>query len=162
GGIRTHGTREGPPIFKTGPFNHSGTPPAPGRRLALLAGDHRRRAERVQHLRHAYRAVVLLVVLGDRDDRAADRDRRPVQGWDVAGAAALGGPVPAVEAAGLVVGRVRARRDLAVAAAGVARKPRLDVVLLRGRVAQLRDTDVDDAVGDLKRLEDLLLDGEQA
>ena len=27
GGIRTHGTREGTPVFETGPFNHSGTPP---------------------------------------------------------------------------------------------------------------------------------------
>ena len=27
GGIRTPGTLSGTPVFKTGPFNHSGTPP---------------------------------------------------------------------------------------------------------------------------------------
>ena len=27
GGIRTHETREGPPVFKTGAFNHSATCP---------------------------------------------------------------------------------------------------------------------------------------
>ena len=27
GGIRTHGTRKGTPVFETGPFDHSGTPP---------------------------------------------------------------------------------------------------------------------------------------
>ena len=30
GGIRTHETRERLPVFKTGPFNHSGTHPSQG------------------------------------------------------------------------------------------------------------------------------------
>ncbi len=29
GGIRTHGTRKGSPVFETGSFNHSDTSPGP-------------------------------------------------------------------------------------------------------------------------------------
>jgi hypothetical protein len=32
GGIRTHGTANRTPVFKTGPFDHSGTPPGASRR----------------------------------------------------------------------------------------------------------------------------------
>jgi hypothetical protein len=34
GGIRTHETREGPPVFKTGAFNHSATCPVARREIA--------------------------------------------------------------------------------------------------------------------------------
>ena len=68
-------------------------------------------------------------------------------------------PVADVQPAGLEVGRVRGRGELAVALLG--RQPGLEVVLLGRRVAEVVDRDVDHAVGDLERLEDLLLDRQQ-
>ena len=65
-----------------------------------------------------------------------------------------------VEPARLEVGRVRGRGELAVAL--LARQPRLAVVLLGGRGAEVVDRDVDDAVRDLERLQDLLLDARAA
>ena len=58
-----------------------------------------------------------------------------------------GGSHADLEPARLVVGRVRARGQLAVAA--LAGQPRLAVVLLGRRGAEIVDRDVDDAVGDL-------------
>src|SRR5690349_8657648 len=72
---------------------------------------------------------------------------------------ALRGAVAGTEAAGLVVGRVRAGGELAVAA--LARDPGLAVVLLRGRVAEVADGDVHHPVGDLQLGEDPLLDRQQ-
>ena len=72
---------------------------------------------------------------------------------------AVGRPVPAAEAPCLVVGRVRAGGQLAVAL--LARDPGLAVVLLRRRRAEVADGDVDDAVGDLQLGEDPLLDRQQ-
>ena len=72
---------------------------------------------------------------------------------------ALGGPVADVEAAGLVVGRVRARGELAVAA--LAGQPGLEVVLLGRRGAEVVDGDRHHAVGDLEVLQDRLLDRQQ-
>lgn len=37
GGIRTHGTREGPPVFKTGAFNRSATCPNESRTHTVIA-----------------------------------------------------------------------------------------------------------------------------
>src|SRR5262249_13232452 len=59
----------------------------------------------------------------------------------------------------LVVGRVRGRGQLAVAL--LARDPPLAVELPRRRVTEVADWDVDDAVRDLERREDPLLDREQ-
>src|SRR5439155_18042107 len=59
----------------------------------------------------------------------------------------------------LKVGRVRAGRDLAVAL--LAREPRLDVVLPRRRRAEVARGNVDDAVGQADRLDELLLDCQQ-
>src|SRR5690349_11164976 len=73
---------------------------------------------------------------------------------------ALRGAEAGTEAARLVVGRVRAGGELAVAA--LARDPGLAVVLLRRRGAEVADGDVDDAVGDLELAEDPLLDRQQA
>ena len=70
------------------------------------------------------------------------------------------GPVAAVEAARLVVGRVRGRGQLAVAA--LARDPCLAVELAGGGGAEIADRDVDDSIGDLEGSEDPLLDSEQA
>ncbi len=69
-----------------------------------------------------------------------------------------GRAVADVEAARLVVGRVRARGELAeVPLAG---QPGLAVVLLRRRGAEVVDRDRDDAVGDLELRQDRLLDRE--
>ena len=68
-------------------------------------------------------------------------------------------PVADPEAARLVVGRVRGRGHLAVAL--LVREPRLDVVLLDRRGAEVAGGDVDDAVGEPERADDLLLDREQ-
>ena len=77
----------------------------------------------------------------------------------VARAAALGA-VADVQAPGLEVGRVRARSELAVAL--LARQPRLAVVLLGRRGAEVADRDVHHPVGQLERLQDVLLDREKA
>ena len=63
------------------------------------------------------------------------------------------------EAPRLVVRRVGAARQLAVAA--LARQPDLDVVLLRRRGTEVAGRDVRDAVVQAERLRDLLLDREQ-
>ena len=60
----------------------------------------------------------------------------------------------------LEVGGVRARGQLAVAS--LAWQPRLAVVLLGGRAAELADGDVHDAVGELQLAQDLLLDRQDA
>src|SRR6185312_5024699 len=53
GGIRTHGGREPSSVFKTDPFDRSGTPPRPLLYLRpRLLRDARRRAVALQHLRH--------------------------------------------------------------------------------------------------------------
>ena len=60
----------------------------------------------------------------------------------------------------LVVRRVRGRRDLAVAL--LRREPRLDVVLLRGRCAEVAGRHVDDPVSEAQLLDELLLERKQA
>src|SRR4051794_31908370 len=86
-------------------------------RLGGGGGDHLRCAEGMQDGRDLDRPVLLLVVLEDRDDRAADGDRGAVERGDRLGLARLAlvveWPVARVEPAGLEVGRVRARRQLA-------------------------------------------------
>ncbi len=84
----------------------------------------------------------------------------PLSVWRTSGAESADGAVPRAEAPRLVVGRVRARGELAVAL--LAGDPCLAVELARGRGAQVADRDVDDPVRDLERLEDPLLDREDA
>ena len=79
-------------------------------------------------------AVALLVRLEHGDERARRRDGGAVERVQVAHA--LLAAVARVEPARLVVGGVRARRELAVAA--LARQPGLDVVLLGGRARRGR------------------------
>ena len=68
-----------------------------------------------------------------------------------------------LQAARLVVGAVRGARDLApVAAVAAPGHPGLDVELAVGGRAEVARRDVDHAVGDLERLEDLLLDARAA
>ena len=103
---------------------------------------------------HVHRAVGALVHLEQAGDGAGDRAQRAVQ---------RGGrlrlpvvvPVADVQPAGLEGGAVRGRRQLAVGA--LAGEPRLDVVLAGGAGAEVAGGDVDDAVGQLERLEELLL-----
>jgi len=64
------------------------------------------------------------------------------------------------EAPRLEVGRVRGRRELAVAL--LVREPSFAVVLLRSRRAEVAGRDVHDPVRDLEPLQDLLLDREQS
>ena len=89
------------------------------------------------------RAVGLLVVLEQGDDRAADRDGGAVEG--VEGAVALGRPDPAADAAGLVVGAVRGRGQLPVGSLGG--DPGLAVELAGGRAAEVAGGDVELGVG---------------
>src|SRR5207244_3722230 len=70
------------------------------------------------------------------------------------------GSVSASHAAGLIVGRVGARGELPVAA--LARQPGLAVVLLRRRGPEVAGGDVDHAVRDPERAQELFLDPEQA
>src|SRR5579862_312692 len=121
------------------------------------SADDGRCAEPVEHAGSDDRPVLLLAVLDQRDQRAARRDRRAVQGVD--GSRPVGRAVADVAAAGLVVGRVRARRQLAIAA--LPGQPDLDVVLARGRRSQVARGDVDHAVVEAQLVCDLLLDREQ-
>ncbi len=103
-------------------------------------------------------AVLALAVLQQRDERAPHGDGGAVE--RVEGLRLL---VPAhadVQAPGLVVGGVGAGGELAVAT--LAGQPRLAVVLLGGRGAEVAHGDVDDAVGQAESGEDLLLDREDA
>src|SRR6185437_11451828 len=90
-----------------------------------------------QRLGNRHRAVLVLVVLQDRDQRAADREARAVQRVHEARAPlpairALLGPITRIHAARLVIAAVGAARDLAVAS--LPRQPDLDVEgLARGR-----------------------------
>ena len=83
----------------------------------------------------------------------------PLRVWTGCGEPPPAGRKRAAQAARLVVGRVRRRRQLPVAL--LARQPRLAVVLLRRGRAQVAGGDVHDAVRDLEVLQDLLLDREQ-
>ena len=107
--------------------------------------------------RDPHRAVGLLVGLEDRHDRARDRDERAVQRGQrphlVTEAA------PDVEAAGLEVGAVRGRGELAVLA--LRRDPRLAVELALRAQTQVAGGRVDDAVGQLELAEPLLLPAQQ-
>ena len=114
----------------------------------LLTGRRqpRRRAVRHEALRQLDARVGLLTVLEQRDQRAADRHRGAVE--RVQRLCLLVLAHADVQAPGLVVGRVRARGQLAVAC--LARQPRLAVVLLRGRAPEVGDGDVHDAVGQVQ------------
>src|SRR4051812_38166208 len=118
----------------------------------------RGRAELDQHRRDRDPTGLVLEVLHDRQHRARRR-RGAVEGVDARGAFAAG-PVADLEAVCLVVGRVRAGGDLAVALLG--REPRFDVELARGRRAEVANRDVDDAVREAELADQLLLDREQA
>ena len=112
----------------------------------------------LQHLGQRDRAVLALAVLEQRDHVRATSP--PCRSASPRGA----GPPPLravadVQPARLEVGRVRGRGHLAVAL--LAGHPRLAVVLLGRRGAEVVDRDVDHAVGDPERLQDLLLDREQ-
>src|SRR3954470_21100873 len=78
-------------------------------------GDDRRPAHvGPQRLRHGHRAVLVLIVLQDRDQGAADREARAVQRMHEARALALLGAEARVHAPRLVLAAVRAARDLAI------------------------------------------------
>lgn len=112
---------------------------------------------RVQRLRELHRSVRPLMILQQRDERAAHRRRRAVQrveGLDRACAP----PDARLEPPTLVVRTVRTRCELAVLV--LAGKPHLDVVLLRGAAAKIAGRDVHDAVGKLEIADDLLLDAD--
>ena len=116
-GIRTHGGSrlnrfQGGPVR---PLRHPSDEEATCRSTAVEAGD------RAQHVGHDERAV-LLVVLPQEDERAADRARGAVQRvHEPAAAARLH---PGVEPAGREVAVVRARRELAVSPFRRAATPR--------------------------------------
>src|SRR6266568_7501427 len=103
--------------------------------------------ERAQDLRHGDGSVRLLVVLQDRDDPAGRRHRTRVER---VGNEFVPTDLPRadVQAPRLVVRAVAATDDLAVLL--LPRKPRLDVVLLRGDRADVPRADVDDAVWNLQ------------
>src|SRR3546814_13301406 len=82
---------------------------------------------RPQRRRHLDAAIGLLVVLHHRDEAAADRHARAVQGMHEAGALFLpSGAEARLHAAGLEVAAVRA--DLVLAGGILARQPHLHIV----------------------------------
>src|SRR5690606_34865730 len=116
---------------------------------------------RTQALRHADRAVGLLVVLEDRDDPAR-RAERAVERRDGA-RLVLAVDLDAlahVEAARLERRAVRRRRELEVAL--LRGQPRLAVELARGARPEVARGGVDDAVRQVDETQHLLLPAEQA
>ena len=102
------------------------------------------------------RAVGLLVVLQDGDDRAADGDGRAVERVDELRAFFAFHFVADVEPAGLVVGAVRGAGDFAIlAAVAAAGHPGFQVELAIGRAAEVAGGDVEHAVGNAEAVEDL-------
>src|SRR5687768_10121041 len=99
------------------------------------------------------------MVLDQSDQGPLNCNGCPIECVEVHWCFAIGRSIPTIEPPSLKVGRVRAGSDLSVAL--LARDPRLAVVLLRGRRAEVANRDVDDPVGDLESAEDLLLDREQ-
>src|SRR4051812_5062664 len=136
-GIRTHGAHH-PGVFKTPPFGRSGIPPGRTLPAALLAGfDAVEAGERAQHFGDDEGAAVVLVVLEEEHQHAADRDCGAVQ--RVHQTVAVDAAHARVQAARGEVEVVRARVRLAVAA--LRREPPLDVVLLRRRRAEVARRD---------------------
>src|SRR5436190_10698369 len=78
-----------------------------------------------QRLGHGHRAVLVLVVLQHRDQGAADREARAVQGMHEARTFSFLRAIARSHAAGLVVTTVRAARDLAIAV--LSGQPDLDI-----------------------------------
>src|SRR5207248_5953226 len=110
------------------PENVAGVQLTPHGKTLTARGDLRWRSPGMEYGRDLDRPVVALPVLDDRDDRAADRHRGAVQRMDEPRRRLLLGPVAGVQPARLVVGRVRAGGELAVAL--LPGEPGLDVVLL--------------------------------
>ena len=105
-------------------------------------------------------AVLVLVVLQDRDERAADRDAGAVEGVDEARALAVLRPVARVHAPRLEVGADRAARDLAIGA--LPRQPDLDVVGLGRGEAHVAGAERHGAERQVEPLQDVLGAGEHA
>src|SRR5581483_8770581 len=108
---------------------------------------------RAQRLRDGYRAILLLVVLENRNYRAADREARSVQRVNEFGLARAGGAGAELDVGAARLERlgVAARRDLAEPVA--ARQPDLDVVGLRGREAHISGAQQHAAVRQLEPFE---------
>src|SRR4029453_17570526 len=115
-----------------------------------------RSAERRGHFGDGHRAALVLEVL-HQGDEPSGRHRGAVE--RVHGLELALTPEPDPESPGLVVGRIRRGRDLAVAL--LPWEPGLDVVLLRGRRPKGPARAVDDPVGKPDLLYQLLLDGKQ-
>src|ERR1700734_1305789 len=103
-------------------------------------------------------AVLVLAVLQQRDYRATDRHSGSVECVKRLGL--LLAPYANAKASCLVVGRVRAGGELAVAS--LTWYPSLAVVLLGGRAAEIRHGDVENAIGKPEALQNLLLDRQDA
>src|SRR5262249_54006000 len=103
---------------------------------------------------HHDAAVGLLVLLEDRDDRAADGERRPVQRVREPGLGLRLGPIPDLRAARLEVAEVRAARNLAVAV--LPGPPDPGVVTLPRAEARVAGAEQRDAVVQAEQLQDLL------
>src|SRR5262249_33590081 len=105
------------------------------------------------------RAIRLLVVFEDGDDRAADGDGGAVGRVDELRGFLAFYFVADVEAAGLVVGAVRGAGDFAEFAAGAAAgHPGFEVELAIGGAAEVAGRDVENTVGDAEGVEDLALE----
>src|SRR5947209_4822275 len=132
GGIRTHGPRRAHRFSRP----TRSTAPAPRRGVALsqaLVLDALGRAVRPQHVGN-----IALEVLEDRKHGAVGR-RRAVE--RVHRLEVLAGAIADAQSPRLEVGRVRRRRQLAVAL--LAGEPAFAVVLLRGGRAEVAGGDVD-------------------
>src|SRR4051812_13178478 len=140
-------------VLKTAdPHGSVGSNPTPS--ASSAGGDALDAAQiRPQRRGNHHRAVRLLVVLEDGDQRAPDGEAGAVERVRESGLAALGA-VADVGATRLEVLAVAARGDLAIRL--LARQPDLEVVGLRRREADVAGGEADDAIGQLEDLQHAL------
>src|SRR5947209_8660484 len=112
-----------------------------------------------QRIGHRDRAVLLLIVLQDGDQGAADRDTRAVQGMQVAHMASLVA-VPSGHATRLELTAIRARRNFPICL--LPRQPDLDVVGLLRRKPHVAGTQRHHPVMQVEPAQHLLGAGEHA
>src|SRR6516164_4088879 len=109
---------------------------------------------RAQRLGDGHGAILVLVILKNGNQRAADGEAGAVQGVHEARALALIGTIARVHAPGLEVAAVRAARNLAIGV--LTRKPDLDVEGLARGEAHVAATQHDGAIRQAELLQHLL------
>src|SRR5512133_4188118 len=108
---------------------------------------------RAQRRRNAYRAISLLMILQDHDDRSGHRAQRPVQGRyrRRTGVEAS----PNIEPSCLEIGAVRGRGDFPVTI--LSGQPAVAIILARGTQTKITSSQLEHLERNLQRGDEVLL-----